>query len=151
MILRLKWLAIGFVLACLVPPIAFYTLSMFDQNYQQIFREQALSNSAKKIKITSFHLAWGIEHDERQTDKDSFALEYVSSDAHKDELAIDQETLEVFELIRPISEHWGFKKASVSAFPTTQRKGKYHIYNFTQNPDGTWTYDRQLAKVFIND
>jgi hypothetical protein len=64
---------------------------------------------------------------------------------------MDQETLEVFELLRPISEQWGFSRATISVFPTTERKGKYHIYTFTRVRDGKWTFERHSAKVFIND
>lgn len=77
--------------------------------------------------------------------------EYVSSAANGDLTVLDQETLEVFELIRPVSEQWGFNRATISAFPTTQRKGKYYIYAFTRSPDGKWTFSRHPAKVYVND
>src|SRR5262252_4251248 len=80
--------------------------------------------SGKTIKITACHFAWGVEHDERHVSQDSFALEYVSTVPHTDLAAVDRETVEVFELIRPISETWGLKIAGVAAFPGVQRKGK---------------------------
>ena len=92
------------------------------RDIQPIFRDQVLA-SGKIVKVTSFNLVWGIEHGERRNRDDSFALEYVSSATVGDETALDQEIVEVFELIRPISEQWGFKGATISAFPTTQRIG----------------------------
>jgi len=78
-------------------------------------------------------------------------LEYVSTVPHTDLAAVDRETLETFELIRPISELWSLKVANVSAFPSTQRKGKYFIYIFSRGSDGKWSLERKPAKVFIND
>ena len=98
-----------------------------------------------------FNLVWGVEHGERRSGDDSFALEYVSSVANGDQTALDQETLEVFELIRPVSELWGFDHATISVFPTRQRKGKYYMYAFTRAPDGKWPFSRHSAKVHIND
>jgi hypothetical protein len=64
---------------------------------------------------------------------------------------LDQEILKVFELIRPISERWGFSIATISAFPTTKRKGWYYIHSLTREPQGKWMFDRRLTKVFVND
>ena len=115
------------------------------------FRDQLLA-SGKTAKITLFALVWGVEHDERNTNDDLFALEYVSSAADTaDAAAMDRQTSEAFELIRPVSEQWGFRKATISVFPTTERKGKYHIYTFTRAPEGNWTFERHSAKVFVND
>ena len=71
---------------------------------------------------------------------DCFVLEYVSTVPHTDPAAVDRETLETFELIRPVSELWGLNVANVSAFPSVQRKGKYFIYVFSRGPDGKWTF-----------
>lgn len=101
--------------------------------------------------MTSFHLLWGVEHEERRSLDDTFGLEYVSSAAKGDLAVLDREISEVFELIRPISEQWGFNIATISAFPTTQRKGWYYIYAFTRERQGKWTFDRKLTKVFAND
>jgi hypothetical protein len=97
------------------------------------------------------HFAWGVEHDERHVRDDSFVLEYVSTVPHTELAAVDRETVEAFELIRPISELWKLKVASVSAFPKAERKGSYFVYVFTQSPQGAWTYERKPAKVFVND
>jgi hypothetical protein len=149
--IQIKSAALGFVLASLLALLIVVAGFLFiDAHSRPIFRDQVLP-SGKKLKITSFNLAWGVEHEERRPGDDTFALEYVSSVPDADPKLLDQETLEVFELIRPVSEQWGFKQATISAFPTTQRKGKYHIYEFTRAPDGKWTFNRQSAKVYAND
>lgn len=107
--------------------------------------------SGKRIEVTMCNFAWGVEHSERDTRQDSFALEYVSTVSQSDLAALDRETLEVFALIRPISELWGLARASVSAFPSITRKGKYFTYVFSRDAGGQWTYQRTEAKVFAND
>ena len=49
-------------------------------------------------------------------------LEYVSS-LPTEAKELDQEALEVFELIRPVSEQWRFSTASVSAFTSVVGSG----------------------------
>jgi hypothetical protein len=115
-----------------------------------VFHDQALP-SGKTVKVTMCNFAWGVEHEERRVRDDCFILEYVSTVPHADLAAVDRETLEVFELIRPVSELWGLKTASVSAFPKVERKGKYFIYSFKRTPAGVWVHERTPAKVFVND
>ena len=117
---------------------------------QSLWHEQLLP-SGKVIKVTSFHLVWGAEHDERSSGNDSFALEFVSANPQAAPKAREQEALEVFELLRPISEQWGFHTASLSGFPTTKRKGVYDVYSFKRNSDGKWSHESFPAKVFVND
>lgn len=148
--IQFKSVALGFVLAVLLLVGAFFGLWFLGGDHETVFREQVLP-SGKKIKITQFILAWGVEHKERRTGDDQLTLEYVSSAPDVDETALDRETLEVFELMRPISEQWGFDRAGISVFPMIQRKGKYFIYQFTRAPDGKWTFKRESAKVFVND
>ena len=133
--IQIKSVALGFGLACLLVFGAVAGLLFVNGESRPIFRDQVLP-SGKKVKTTSFHLVRGVEHEDRRTADDSFALEYVSLAANGEETVLDHETLEVFELIRPVSEQWGFNHATISAFPTTQRKGKYYIYAFTRAPDG---------------
>ena len=92
-----------------------------------IWHDQVLP-SGRTIKITSFHLVWGVEHDERHPGNDCFALEFVSANPQADPNVREQEALEVFELIRPISEQWGFNTASLAGFPTTQLSGMVNSY-----------------------
>ena len=148
--IQIKSAAFGFVLACLLLLAALAGLWFLEGDSRPIFRDHILP-SGKTIKITSFNLVWGVYHEERKTNDDNFQVEYVSSFAHEDQRALNQEALEVFELIRPVSEQWGFNSATISIFPTIQRKGRYYIYAFTRAPDGTWTFIRHSAKVYIND
>jgi len=89
-----------------------------------------------------------VEHGERHPNQDSFSLEYVTSLAPSASQELDQEAREVFELIRPLSERWGFSTASVSAFRSVERTGKYDIFAFTRSVDGRWSVTRTPAKVF---
>ena len=69
-----------------------------EENSLAGYRSQILP-SGRSIKVTSFHLAWGVEHDNRISNNDCFNLEYVSSVTGTDTQARDREALEVFELI----------------------------------------------------
>jgi hypothetical protein len=104
--------------------------------------------SGKMIKVTSCLLVWGVEHGERHTDQDSFALEYVSAFPHDAGKELDQEALEVFELIRSVSERWAFSRASVAAFTSVERTGKYNLFAFSRSSDGRWSVSRTAAKVY---
>jgi hypothetical protein len=118
--------------------------------FQQPTLEQRLP-SGKLIKVTSCLLVWGVEHGERHTNQDSFALEYVTAVSPSATQELDREALEVFELIRPISEQWGFATASVSAFASAERTGKYNIFVFSRAPGGRWSSSRSSAKVYNTD
>ena len=117
---------------------------------QSIWHDQMLP-SGKTIKITSFHLVWGVEHDARYPGNDNFALEFVSANPQAGPKAQEQEAWEVFELIRPISEQWGFTTASLSGYPSTRRKGAYNVFVFKRSSAGKWSCTRYPAKVFAND
>ena len=104
-------------------------------------REQRLP-SGRPVKIISCTLAWGIEHDERHPDQDGFAVEYLSTVPREPSKELEREVLEVFELIRPISEQWGFSSASVSALRTPERTGTYDAFGFTRSASGTWSHTR---------
>jgi hypothetical protein len=109
--------------------------------------EQRLA-SGKAIRVTSCMLVWGVEHGERHPNQDSYALEYVSALPDTAGKELDQEALEAFELIRPVSEQWGFSTASVSAFTSVERTGRYNIFAFSRSSDGRWTFARHAAKVY---
>src|SRR4029450_13522174 len=85
-----------------------------------LVREQRLP-SGRVVKVVSCLLAWGIEHDERHPDQDSFALEYLSSVPRDPMPGLEREVVEVFELIRPVSEQWGFSTAAVTALRAAHR------------------------------
>ena len=109
--------------------------------------EQRLA-SGKVVKVTSCLLVWGVEHGERHPNQHSFALEYVSALPTTAAKELDQEALEVFELIRPVSEQWRFSTASVAAFATVERTGKYNLFAFSRSSDGRWSFTRTAAKVY---
>lgn len=148
--IQIKFFALGFIAACMLGLGSILCLLFFSVSDNMIFHDQVLP-SGKNIKVTSCNFAWGLEHDDRSPNKDCFTLEYVSSTSDSDLQVRDQETVEVFELIRPISELWGLDKSEVSVFPSTKRKGIYDIYLFKRNSDGKWTFNRHSAKVHIND
>lgn len=119
-------------------------------SYRPIWHDQKLP-SGKTVKVTSFHLVWGVEHDERDPTKDCFALEYVSADPQADPSRREAEATEVFELIRTVSEQWGFQTASIAGFPTIEREGKYDLYWFQRAANGRWSFTRSERKAFAND
>ena len=51
--------------------------------------------------------------------------------------------MEVFELIRPLSEQWGLGSATVTALRTPDRRGTYDVFAFTRAGTGTWTHSIQ--------
>jgi hypothetical protein len=101
--------------------------------------------------VTSFNLVWGAEHDEHTIGNDCFSMEYVTAEPEADSKSRDQEALEVFELIRPPSELWGFNSAEMASFPTVDRKGHYSLYVFRREADGKWSFTVEPRKVFAND
>jgi hypothetical protein len=148
--LAVKSFLFGFFLACFVLAGGVAVFLFSGPGVRTIFHDQVLP-SGKVIKVTMCNFAWGVEHDERHLKDDCFVLEYVSTVSHTDLAAVDRETVEAFELIRPVSELWGLNVANVCAFPAIQRKGKYFIYVFSRNSGGKWDFERKPAKVFIND
>ena len=125
-------------------------LSACGGSARPLWHDQKLP-SGKIVKVTSFHLVWGVEHDERNAARDSFALEYVSLNPQAEPAQREAEAREVFELIRPISEQWGFQMATMAAFPKLEREGRYDLYRFDRQADGRWSATRSDAKVFAND
>ena len=104
-----------------------------------LVREQRLP-SGRLVKVVSCLLAWGIEHDERHPGQDSFALEYLSSIPRDPRPDLEREVVEVFELIRPISEQWGLSTAGVTALRTPDRRGTYDVFTFTRSASGAWSH-----------
>ena len=151
MSIHVKSVAAGFVLACLLAGGAVAAVFLLIGPQVRTISHDVVLPSGKVIKVTACHFAWGVEHKERDASHDSFVLEYVSTVPHTDLAAVDRETVETFELIRPISELWGLARASVSAFPSVQRKGRYLLYAFSRSSDGRWTFERKPAKVFVSD
>jgi hypothetical protein len=148
--IQVRAFVLGFLFAGLLLAGAVSVFLFSGSQIRSIFHDQVLP-SGKTVKVTMCNFAWGVEHADRHVRDDCFVLEYVSTVPHGDPAAVDRETLEAFELIRPVSELWGLNVANVSAFPSVQRKGKYFIYVFSRGSDGKWGFERKPAKVFIND
>jgi len=102
--------------------------------------------SGSTIKVTSLNLVWGGEHDDHALGQDSFALEYVTSYPGVDAKQREAEAAEAFELVRPVSEQWGFLEATVAAIPTLEHRGLYDLYWFRRQPDGHWS-----SRVIVQD
>ncbi len=129
----IKSVALGVTLSVLLAGGMVVALFFFSGPQVRSISHKVVLPSGKTVEVTMCNFAWGVEHAERDVQKDSFVLEYVSTVPHTDLAAVDRETLEVFELIRPVSELWGLDVANVSAFPTVDRRGKYFIYLFSQD------------------
>ncbi|MGC3988659.1 MAG: hypothetical protein QM796_03025 [Chthoniobacteraceae bacterium] len=122
-----------------------------DSEWQPVWHEEKLP-SGRTVKVTACNLVWGVEHDEpRATEKDCFAMEYVSAIPQAPLPEREAEAKEVFELIRATSEKWGLHTATLAGFPTLTRKGHYDFYLFEQQPGGAWTVSREDRKVFSTD
>jgi hypothetical protein len=107
---------------------------LFNGPFRTPWHGQALA-SGTTIKVTRFDLVWGDDHSGGQT---SFAIEYVTSNPDADAKRREAEVAEVFELVRPVSEQWGFREATVAAIPTLEHRGLYDLYWFQRRPDGHW-------------
>jgi hypothetical protein len=103
--------------------------------------------SGRAVKVTSVMLVWGLEHDERLPEQDAFSLDFVSSAPEADDTALQREALEVFELIRPASELWGFRRAQLFGFPTLQHERARECFIFVREADGTWRVERQPLRA----
>jgi len=114
------------------------TLLLGCRGSQPLWREQTLP-SGKQVKILSMLLAWGAEHDERFPDQDCFTLAFVTTRSPSDAQALELEAREVFEFIRPISEQWGFKSATVTAFRSPKPERHYDLFIFKRSEDGKWS------------
>jgi hypothetical protein len=118
--------------------------------YHQLWHDVVLPSGAT-VKVTSFYLVWGIDDDIRKPSEDCLALEFVTNIHTDDAAASERELSEVFELIRPASESWGFKTASIARFPMIERKGHYDLFAYKRAADGKWTYEHSDRKVFSTD
>ena len=113
-----------------------------DAGFRSLTHEQRLA-SGKVVKVVSCLLAWGVEHDERHPDQDAFALEYVSALPREQPQELEREALEVFELIRPLSEQWGLPIATVTALRTPEHTGTWDVFVFRRSAAGDWSHTRQ--------
>jgi hypothetical protein len=133
--------------AALAIGIGLLAAACFDGPFRQPFREQRLP-SGGVIKITSCLLAWGDDHGPAG---DAFELEYVSAIPSSQTEHREREAREAFELIRPVAEQLGLADASVAAFTTLERTGRYDLFIFTRSTTTTWSIRHEERKVHIND
>jgi hypothetical protein len=110
--------------------------------FRSLTHEQRLA-SGKVVKVVSCLLAWGVEHDERHPDQDAFALEYLSELPRERPQVLEREALEAFELIRPLSEQWGMKLATVAALRTPEHTGTWDVFVFKRSASGDWSHTTQ--------
>jgi hypothetical protein len=124
---------------CRIPLVfAFVFVAGCDGPFHTPWHAEKLA-SGNTIKVTSLNLVWGAEHDEHTLGKDCFAIEYVTSFPNADAKQREAEVAEVFELVRPASEQWGFREATVAAIPTLEHRGPYDLYWFRRQADGHWS------------
>jgi len=88
-------------------------------------------------------LAWGVDHDDRLPQQDAFQVEYLSTVPREQSQELEREVLEVFEMIRPLSEQWGLTNAAVVALRTLERTGTYDVFGFTRSAAGAWMHTTQ--------
>ena len=105
--------------------------------------------SGRTLEVTALYLAFGDDHSGRGAVDDGVEVAYVTSSPGDD--ARDKEAAEVFEAIRPLAESLGVGSASVSAFPSLLRKGRYERHDYARDAAGSWTSTRVEAKVSVND
>src|SRR5690349_18827767 len=105
--LQLKSVVVGMLLGGVALTAMAAAFLYVGTDHRLTYHEQLLP-SGQKLRVVSTMLVWGVEHGERVRD-DAFQLEYLASDADLDQSAKDRETLEAFELIRPMTELWGFR------------------------------------------
>jgi hypothetical protein len=149
--IHIKSAALGFAFACLFAVGAVVAVFLLVGPQVRAISHDVVLPSGKAIKITACHFAWGVEHGERHVSQDSFTLEYVSTVPHTDLAAVDRETVETFELIRPISELWGLNVANVSAFQPYNVRGRTLSTPFhgMRRESGTLSGRRQRCSSMI--
>lgn len=108
--------------------------------FHEPWREQKLSPD-KNVKVISLQIAWGTEHDEpRHPERDCFVLQFVYPTPDTSDEAHEREALEVFELIRSVSEQWGFTNAELMAYSSLEHDRHYDLFLFERAPDGKWSH-----------
>lgn len=107
--------------------------------FHEPWREQALP-SGKTVKVKSLQIAWGVEHDEpRAPERDCFVLQFVYAAPGAGDEAHVREAREVFELVRPVSEQWGFASAELMAYASVEPDRHYDLFFFEKTPEGKWS------------
>jgi hypothetical protein len=108
-------------------------------DFHELWREQKLP-AGGSVKVKSLQIAWGAEHDEpRHAERDCFVLQFVYAAPDAGAEAHEREAKEVFELIRPVSEQWGFTSAELMAYATIELDRHYDLFLFERASDGKWS------------
>jgi len=120
-----------------------------EDGFRTLFHEESLA-SGQKVKVTMMALVWGGRpgDDGCTMGSDCFHLEFVSNDPNAELPRRTAEAQEVFELIRPSSEQWGFTNAEVLGFKQIERTGDYDLFLFNRAADGKWSCQQKAASVF---
>jgi hypothetical protein len=120
-----------------------------EDGFRTLFHEESLS-SGQKVKVTMMALVWGGRpgDDGCTMGSDCFHLEFVSNNPNAELPRRTAEAQEVFELIRPSLEQWGFTNAEVLGFKQIERTGDYDLFLFNRAADGKWSCQQKAASVF---
>jgi hypothetical protein len=126
-----------------------FILFRIDYVFHPLFHEESLS-SGHAVKVTMLALVWGGRpgDDGCTMGSDCFHLEFVSNDPNAEVPKRTAEAQQVFELIRPSSEQWGFTNAEVLGFKQLERTGDYDLFAFTRASDGKWSCAQKTLSVF---
>ena len=98
--------------------------------------------SGRLLEVSSAQLVWGDDHGERLASEDCFQLSYVTSEPAASQAARDREAVEAFELIRPLSELWGFDRATLLSYPARRSPRIFDLYAFRRAGNGGWEWTR---------
>ena len=143
-----KFFLLGAVLAlflCIGIAVVFIRLVDSRTPKEMFYLEQMLP-SGKALKVTSANLNLGAEHNTRYQGQDSFYLRYISSVPAAETRERDQEALDAFELIRPISEQWKINTVYLMVYQSIQRDSAFETYTFERSSSGSWSFKRYPAK-----
>jgi hypothetical protein len=120
-----------------------------EDGFRTLFHEESLP-SGHAVKVTMMALVWGGRpgDDGCTMGGDCFHLEFVSNDPNAELPKRTAEAQQVFELIRPSSEQWGFTNAEVLGFKQIERTGDYDLFLFNRDASGKWSCTNKVASVF---
>lgn len=100
---KIKYFIAGSVIAMLLCVAGVVSFFIYEAKRPMTYYDQ-VAPSGSRIKLVSFNLSRGMEHGVRYASQDCFYIEYICAVPHAPQEAKDKEALDVFELIRPVSE-----------------------------------------------
>jgi hypothetical protein len=120
-----------------------------EDGFRTLFHEESLP-SGQKVKVTMMALVWGGRpgDDGCTMGGDCFHLEFVSNDPNAELPKRTAEAQQIFELIRPMSEQWGFTNAEMLGFKQIERTGDYDLFEFNRATNGNWSCTQKTMSVF---